>query len=162
MAKAKRRRKIVKKMRKVVRKRAQRVKRATAAGMFDIVSNLTSARAELVAQRATLEGQIAALDRALAAMGSGATAHVGVVRKAAGRKAGVGRGRHGRRAGSLKEYIIKVLKGGGGAMAVKDITGGVRRAGYPTKNKTLAKSVGIALTQMPDVRKVGRGKFRAK
>jgi hypothetical protein len=47
-------------------------------------------------------------------------------------------------------------------MAVKDITEGVRRGGYETRNKTLAKSVGIALTQMPEVDKVGRGLFRLK
>jgi len=46
-------------------------------------------------------------------------------------------------------------------MAVKDITKGVVRSGYKTKNKTLAKSVGIALTEMPTVEKVGRGQFRS-
>lgn len=44
-------------------------------------------------------------------------------------------------------------------MAVKDVTEGVMKSGFKTKNKTLAKSVGIALTQMPMISKLGRGMF---
>jgi hypothetical protein len=128
----------------------------------DFVSTLGDARREMVAQRALLDGQITALDRALAAMGS-------PVRRGPGRprvarvapRPGRG-GRRGRRAGSLKEFIARVLRTTGAAMAVKDVTAGVRKAGYATRNKTLAKSVGIALTQMPEVRKVKRGQFRLK
>ena len=68
----------------------------------------------------------------------------------------------GRRAGSLKDQIAKILSVGKGAMAVRDITARVLKSGYKTRNKTLAKSVGIALTQMPDVVKIGRGVFRRK
>ena len=47
-------------------------------------------------------------------------------------------------------------------MAVKDITAAVLKAGYPSKSKTLAHSVGVALREMPGVVKVGRGQFRLR
>ena len=111
-------------------------------------------RSDLLAQRAHVNSQIDAIDRALAAMG-------GTVR-APTRKPGRGRRRGGRRAGSLKSHIERVLQTRGGAMAVKDVTAGVLKAGFKTRNKTLAKSVGVALGQMPNVRKVSRGMFRLK
>jgi hypothetical protein len=70
-------------------------------------------------------------------------------------------GRRGARQGSLKDFIGRVLSGHG-VMSVKEITAGVRKAGYKTRNKTLSKSVGIALAQMPGVEKVDRGQFRLK
>ena len=75
-----------------------------------------------------------------------------------GRKTGSGRGP---RPGSLKAYVLDVLRGRG-VTAVKDITAAVLAHGYKTKNKTLAKSVGISLAQMPEAQKVGRGMFRMK
>lgn len=123
------------------------------------VQSLRTCRTELEAQCRTLAAQIAAVDRALQAL-TGAAAPRGTApgRPPAGRRP---RGAKGFRAGSLKEHIANVL-GGGGTMQVKDIAAGVLEAGYRTANKTLAKSVGIALTEMPNVRKVGRGRFRLK
>ncbi len=158
-------------MAKATRSRA--VRRGMAAGRparqgglapMSVMQNLTQAREELIAQRAALDEQLAALDTALSAMGRRPMP----VRPAAGGpalRAGERRPRGvatGRRSGSLKEHIARVLSATGGPMAVKDITEGVRRGGYETRNKTLAKSVGIALTQMPEVDKVGRGLFRLK
>ena len=114
------------------------------------IGGLNSYRNQLVTQRNDIDQRIGAIDSALAAMGSTA------------RAPGPGRGRHGPRKGSLKEYIGKVLGARGGVMAVKDITAGVLKIGYRTKNKTLAKSVGIALTELTNVRKVGRGQFSLK
>jgi hypothetical protein len=111
-------------------------------------------RSDLLQQRAHVESQIDAIDKALAAMGSTVRA------PARGHRGGRRGGRT--RAGSLKSHIEHVLRTGGRAMAVKDITTGVLKAGFKTKNKTLAKSVGLALAQMPNVRKVSRGMFRCK
>lgn len=168
MAKAKRRRKVAKKRTVKARKRPGRATRVNRpAGVPGIVGNLTHARAELVGQRDALDEQIGALDRALAAMGSAGrirrkarrpAAKRVVAKRPAGRRMRAGR----RRAGSLKDQIASVLAGRRSALAVKDITAAVLASGYKTKNKTLAKSVGIALTQMPDVVKIGRGIFRRK
>lgn len=130
----------------------------------DVMSNLRAALQGLNAQRAQIDKQIAALEGALAAMGGGAPAMSPSVFRAAGRPAAarVATGGSRYRSGSLKEHIEAVLAASGGTMAVKDITDGVIASGYSTRNKTLAKSVGIALTEMPNVEKIGRGKFRLK
>jgi hypothetical protein len=147
--------------RKYTRRMAPRP--AGLAGMTGAVGSLQDYRAELAAQRGALDVQIQAVDSALAVMG----APVAARRAKAGRR---GPGRPPGRAtaagktfrpGSLKACLANVLSGGG-IMAVKDITAGVLKSGYKSKNKTLAKSVGIALTEMKGVAKVGRGRFRLK
>ncbi len=121
------------------------------------VSNLAALHADLLAQRAGLDNQIGAVANALRAIGQPVAARAAL---APGRKGpGRGMGRGGWRPGSLKAHIAQVLRGGG-VMAVKDITAAVIKAGYKSKNQTLAKSVGIALTEMAGVTKVGRGKFK--
>lgn len=119
------------------------------AALAGVVQNLQSAHRSLLADRVTLDARIKALESALVAMNAAPSA-AGVRR---------GGGTAGFRKGSLKEYIHRVMSGGG-PMAVKDVTDGVTKAGFKTKNKTLAKSVGIALTQMPMVSKLGRGMFQ--
>jgi hypothetical protein len=126
---------------------------ALGGGVGSAVSSLQALYAELLAQRAGLDGQLAAVAGALRAIGT----TVAAPRAAALRVSGGGRG--GWRTGSLKAHIAQVLRGGG-VLAVKDITSGVMKSGYKTKNKTLAKSVGIALTEMRGVVKVGRGQFK--
>ena len=168
MARVKRRRKVVKKRIVKARKRPGRVAGASrATSVPAIISNMTSARGDLVGQRNALDKQISALDRALAAMGSvpkkrrkvrRPAAKRVVAKRPAGRRARVGR----RRVGSLKDQIASVFSGRKSAMAVKDVTAAVLASGYKTKNKTLSKSVGIALTQMPEMVKIGRGLFRRK
>lgn len=136
-----------------------RGRKAVSAGGAGVVASLQGARGELLAQRDALESQISALDAALAAFGAAAAGgHSG---RRAGGGGAAGASIKGVRGGSLKEYLIRVLSAAGGEMSVKDITAGVLRAGYQTRNQTLAKSVGIALTQTPGIKKVGRGKFKA-
>jgi hypothetical protein len=140
-------------------------RRGRPVGMTGAIHSLQGYHADLVRQRDTLDGQIHAVENALVVIG---------VPRAYGRPAGApvgrrrgrrpGRPRAGGRAprpGSLKAYILDVMTGSG-VMAVKEITAGVLSAGYRTKNRTLAKSVGIALTEMKNVAKVGRGRFRLK
>ncbi len=134
-------------------------KRGRSYGPVDMrgaISSLQHARGQLISQRDLLDARIQAVDSALAAMG--AALPRGPV--AAGPRRGRPGGR-GPRPGSLKSVITTVLTGKG-IMAVKDITAGVLKAGYKTRNKTLAKSVGIALAEMKNVAKIGRGRFRLK
>ena len=162
MAKAKRRRKKVAKRR--VTRRATQGRRALHDGspfVTDAVAQLTQVRDNLLEQRATLDDQIAKVDKALTAMDAPWSSG-GARRSATARPARSRRPTRGRRSGSLKECIAKVLTGPRGAMTVKDITAAVLKSGYRSKNKTLAKSVGIALTQMKDMTKVRRGVFRKK
>lgn len=149
MAKAKRR---VKRKKPVGRPRKLGGRVAGIAGMPSAGAALGSLQAyaqQLVAHRAQIEAQLTAVQQALQAMGATA-----VVRRGPGRPRG-----GGPRPGSLKDHIARVMSGRG-VMTVKDITDGVLASGYDTKNKTLAKSVGIALTEMPNVAKLSRGKFQ--
>ncbi|MEW6249863.1 MAG: hypothetical protein AB1716_04395, partial [Planctomycetota bacterium] len=111
-------------------------------------------RDQLIAQQGRIDAQLAAVSRLLQTLGAPASG-----RAPAGRPGGPGR--RGR-AGSLKTFIERALRSAGKPMRVVEITAAVQRAGYPTRNKTLAKSVGNALTDMPGVEKVDRGVFRAK
>ncbi len=153
-------------------KRGRRRGSSAASASGALASQLAGIHANLLAERADLDSKLAAIESTLSAFG-GATAPrrgrppgSGKKRgrppgRPAGAKRGGGRGGR-RREGSLKEYIGKVLATGG-VMRVKDIADAVVKSGYQTTNKTLAKSVGIALTQMKDgVRRVGRGRFRVK
>jgi hypothetical protein len=128
-------------------------RRSGAVALAGVVTSLQAAHRTLVAERESLNTRIGALEGALRAMSAAP-----VARRGRGPRVSAG-GRAFRR-GSLKEYIQRVLSSSSGAMAVKDVTAGVMKAGFKSKNKTLAKSVGIALTQMPKVSKVGRGLFR--
>ncbi|GEM_PF-599222 len=129
-----------------------------------ILEQMQEYRGQLAMQRAELDGRIEALDRAIAMLGGGTGGTpAGKPRRAATpRAAKAPAGGLAFRKGSLKEYIDAVLRKTGKPMRVKDITAGVCKAGYKTKNKTLHKSVGIALTQMPNVTRISRGVFRIR
>ncbi len=128
-----------------------------------VLRELSSFRAHLLAQRDGIDNQIATIDQILGTGGPrrAAAAHSAGPAPAArgrGKARGRRRGRRGPRAGSLKEYILKTLERSGKPMRVKDISSAVISAGYKSKNKTLGKSVGIALAQL-GVKRVGRGLY---
>lgn len=144
-----------KRARKKVAKRARRrVVRPAAAGPARAIHEIQAHRDRLIAQRAKLDPQIAAVEGALRALGV-------ALRPPAGRAVRVGGG-GGPRKGSLKDCIRRVLSARKGPMAVKDVTAAVLKAGHKSKNKTLDKSVGTTLTQMPKVVKVARGQYRLR
>ncbi|MFQ5807844.1 MAG: C2H2-type zinc finger protein [Phycisphaerae bacterium] len=153
-AKKRRAKHAVRKMRRRVGGPAKRVRQVAAGGAAPLLRQMHAYRNTLLAERAHVASQIDAIDQALAAVGAATRAPVG--------RPARGRGGAGPRRGSLKFYIDRVLRSFGGAMAVKDVTVAVRKAGFRSKNKTLAKSVGIAMSQMPNVAKVSRGTFRLK
>lgn len=123
------------------------------------VTQLNVVRSRLASERDALSTRIAAVDSAIASLGGAAVRGGGGRTASAGRPTGArGRGRPSP-GGSLKDHIVKVMQGRG-TMRVKDVTAGVLDSGFPTRNKTLGKSVGIALTQIPGMKKLGRGRFR--
>jgi len=123
-------------------------------GLAAVVGVIQRSRGELAAQRAAVDAQIATLDRALQVLGAGPSARP----VSTGRK----QGGMSYRPGTIKAYIQSVLQARGEAMAVSDITAAVRTAGYPSKNPTLDKNVGMALAEMPDAVRVHRGVFRLR
>lgn len=139
----------------------------TSGGRPTLVGSLSNFRARLLADREGIDAQIAAIDTTLAALGGAAPR---AARGAApGARRGPGRppaseagGGRAPRAGSLKDHIQRVLSKSGRPMSVKDITSGVLSSGYKSKNQTLAKSVGLSLSEMKNVARVKRGVFRMK
>jgi hypothetical protein len=125
--------------------------------MSSAVAELRNALARLNTHRSEIDSRIAALNGALRSLGGSLGPGISAARAASAGRDGRGRARRG----SLKHYILRVLQGGG-VMAVKDVTVGVRKSGFRTRNKTLAKSVGTTMASMPEVAKVGRGRFRLK
>lgn len=132
------------------------------------IAGLQSARSALMAQQDKIEKQIAQIDDIMSSFGSVGTAAAPKAKAASGNGRRRRRGPRasntdsGHRAGSLKDMIHKTLTRSGKPMAVKDIADRVVASGYKSKNKTLAKSVGIALLDMNSVKKVKRGTYAAK
>ena len=124
-------------------------------GIDGVVAQIRTYRDKLATERAEIDSQLDAMDNALATLD-------GTVRPAMKHVAGGRRGGGGARAGSLKEFVLRVLRGRARPMRVKDITAAVRKAGYATKNRTLEKSVGNALAATPQVVKVARGQYRLR
>jgi hypothetical protein len=137
-------------------KRRKMARRSPAANLSagGVVSSLAAARSHLVRERDALDGKILRIDALLADFGAPSAAAAPA--PSAGRRTKRG----AFRPNSLKDYVHRVLSASGAAMAVRDINDAVLRAGFRTKNKTLSKSIGIAVTQMPGVKKLGRGVFQ--
>lgn len=155
VAKKKAAKRVVRKIARRAKRVARRTPQAPVGGTLPLVRQMQAYRAGLVAQRGHVDQQIGAIDKALSAMGTAPRTRAAKAPRG-GRRGG------GTRAGSLKDFIARVLGTTRKPMAVKDVTARVLRSGFKSKNKTLAKSVGIALTQMPNVAKVSRGMFRLK
>jgi hypothetical protein len=126
------------------------------------LDTLTTCRDDLAAQRSVIEEQIANIDQAIRSLGGTVRMKSAPASASASKRDAAGRrtGPTGFRRGSVKEHITRILGSSKRVMTVKEVTAAVRKSGYKTKNKTLAKSVGIALASMPNVKKVGRGQFK--
>ena len=76
----------------------------------------------------------------------------------------VTRRRHGKnaRAGTLKDFIARVLRGMSKGRSVKDMAAAVKKAGYKSKSKTLGHAISKTLADMKNVVRVGRGVYRLK
>ena len=131
---------------------ATRSKRGAGSDLGGALASLKTYRDQLSDQRTEIDNQMQAIDAALAALGA-VTARSVVVRRRRGK---------GPRAGSLKEYIARVLRGLARGKSVKDIAAAVKKAGYKSKSKTLDHAVSKALADMKNVTKAGRGVYRLK
>ncbi len=122
-----------------------------------LLAQMSAYRAELLAQQSDIQNQVDKLDEAMSTLGGSAPASG----RAPARITHARRGRPpgGVREGSLKSYIVKVMRKGQ-VMAVKDIAVAVRRGGYRSTSANFANQVSNALAQIPSVTKVSRGKFK--
>ena len=123
------------------------------AGPSGLLRQMSAYRSDLEGQRDAIQNQIVQLGEAMQTLG--------------GSSAPKSRGGGGRRVastsfrkGSVKGYILKVLRSSRREMAVKDIAVAVRKAGYRTNSNNFPNQVSNALAQMAGVTKVGRGCYR--
>ena len=139
------------------RRKARKVTRRRTSGgaAAPLLAQMAAYRDQLVEQQAGLQAEIDKLSEAMSTLGAATT------RRKVGRRArrGPRRGAAGVRAGSLKSFILKVMRPGQ-VMAVKDVAAAVRRRGYKTKSHNFPNQVSNALAQIPSVKKVSRGKFK--
>ena len=158
VAKRPAKRKVGRPKKRRVAKAAPKAARPAASGVARIVSQMKAYVASLNAQRAALDAEIGVVTKAMAAMGG--------KKKRAGRPAAAPkkRGRPaggGARAGSLKDFIVRVLKQRSTPMSPREIAVSVRKAGYKTKAKDLTKAVSNTLPDLKAVKRQGFGRYTA-
>ncbi|MCO6435891.1 MAG: hypothetical protein J5J06_02250 [Phycisphaerae bacterium] len=114
---------------------------------------------ELNARRDAIEHEITNIATAMQSIGG--TAAAAPARRGPGRPPGrpAAAGRGGR-AGSLREYVVGVLKSSPEPMSPRDIAGAVQKSGYKTKAKDLTKAVSNLLPHLSGIKKVGFGKYK--
>lgn len=145
-----------------------------AAGPGRVINEMRAYHSELLSQRSSIDSQISTIEEALSAMGAGSASRPTGARRgrppgrtSSARKGKVGRRGPGRppgsgmRAGSLKDSIVKVLRGTTRALTPREIASAVKSSGYKTKAKDLTKAVSNALPTMKMISKAGRGLYKA-
>jgi len=119
-------------------------------GPGEIVQNLENYRRDLENQRQQIDHALEGITTALRAFGSSFTP-----------KRPVGRPRGSSpRSGSLKNYIIDVLKNAKEPMSPRDISAATIKAGYKTKSGDLTKAVSNALPQIGQAKRIGFGMYK--
>lgn len=141
--------------RKVARAKAGRrpVRRQARTGAAGLISQMRAHQRQLSARQAELQANITAITAAIEAMGAAAAPTP--VRRRRRRRAP-----RGIRAGSLKDFITRVLRQSRRPLGPKQLAASVVRAGYKTRAGNLATLVSNALGQMTGVKKAGRGLYR--
>jgi len=136
-------------------------------GSARLLGDMRALHGELLAERASLDGQLTAVANAMQVLGGAAPAKAArrtykkkkAVRqtytKKRGRPAGAGV-----RAGSLKDYIARVLRQTTRPMSPHDLGTSVIKAGFETKAKNITKAVSNTLPQMKGIKKMGFGKYQ--
>jgi len=120
-----------------------------------VLAQMRAYHADLSARRDGLDAQITAIANALEQLEA---VGVGPARGSAA-KLGRPAGDRGK-AGSLKDFVVQVLRRHSGPMRPKEIAAGVKRAGYKSKTKDLAHAVTKTLPTIGVVKKVGFGLYR--
>ena len=123
-------------------------------GAARLISQMQSFYSELTSRRSNLDAQIAGMESAINILGAAPQG------RSTGRKLGRPAG-SGSRTGSLKDTIVRVLRQRAVALSPREIAARVVKAGYKTSTKNLTKAISNTLPEINNVRKVGRGLYRA-
>ncbi len=125
-------------------------------GSEGIIDVMQAHHSGLLTQRLSLDAQIDAFARAMETIGAATP-------KNNTRRAGNKRGRLVEavgRPGSLKSYIVRVLRQSSKPMSLQDIGTRVKKAGFKTKAKDVAKAVSNKLPGLKIVKRVGYGRYQ--
>ena len=132
-----------------------------------VLNEMASYQNYLSAQRESLDAKIDAVAEAMRALGASAPARAG---RKPGRKPGpkpgrkpgrpAGKRKSGARAGSLKDFIVRVLGQTTRPMSPSDIGSRVKSAGFKTKAKDLTKAVSNVLPTIKKIKRVGFGQYQ--
>ena len=154
-AKVRRRKGVGKKVRRQARPSTVRGRRAFGSESARLLKGMQAHHSQLVAQRTSLDAELDAIAGAIEAMGARASRSPAGRSPKRGRPAGAPP-----RAGSLKDYIVRVLRQRSRPMSPRDIGVSVVKAGLKTKAKDVTKAVSNTLPDMKNVKKVGFGVYR--
>lgn len=126
-----------------------------------LLSDMQAFQNNLLSQRNSLDSEIDSLARAMEAFGGSAGATRTPAKRKVGRPAGRGRPRGAApREGSLKSYIVRVLKQNSKPLSPNDIGTRVVKAGFKTKAKDITKAVSNTLPQLGNIKRIGFGMYK--
>lgn len=128
---------------------------AVSNGAARLLDEMQSYLGDLAARQVAIQAEIEAVTSAMNAMGGSGSAVAPSAAPRRGRPKG-----SGGRAGSLKDYIQRVLRQSPQALSPRDIATAVKKSGYKTKAKDLTKAVSNMLPTMKNVKRVGFGSYR--
>ena len=129
-------------------------------GSARVISEMQAYHNTLIAQRTSVDVQIDAFARAMKTLGAATPRRVKRRRPARGRPA---RGRPVGRAprpGSLRDFIVRILRQSSRPMGPNEIGISVKRAGFKTKAKDLTKAVSNTIPAVTNIKKVGFGLYQ--
>ena len=159
--------------RKAVRRKVARtgIAQFPGGGASRLVGDMQSYLGELSRQRVAIDKEAAAITGALKLMGAAAPKATRFAAKRGrppgrppgrplGRPLGRPAGRPAR-PGSLKSYIVRVLRQRAKPMSPNAIATAVAKSGYKSKAKDLAKAVSNSIPELKSVKKVRFGLYKA-
>ncbi len=131
------------------------IRKSAAEATFVLLGDMQTYHDNLLSQRMSLDSQIDRLATAMTAL-SGAPKAVSTYKKTRmGRPKG-----SGGREGSLKNFIVRVLRQHTKPMRPSDIGARVVKAGFKTKAKDITKAVSNTIPELKNVKRVGFGLYK--
>ena len=135
-------------------------------GAARVISEMQSYHDTLLAQRAGIEGEIGVIADAMRSLGSRAAGKSTARtpgKRGPGRPPGKSKATSSKggsfRTGTLKDYIVRVLKQNTKPLSPNDIGTRILKTGFKTKAKDLTKAISNTLPQLKEVERLGFGKY---
>ena len=126
-----------------------------------LLNDMHAFQNDLIVQRNSLDSEIDGLAKAMNALGGSGGATRTSAKGKVGRPAGKARpSGSAPREGSLKSYIVRVLKQNSKPLSPSDIGIRVVKAGFKSKAKDITKAVSNTLPKLGKVKRIGFGMYK--